>query len=240
MESSQPGNGKQGFSGDGGLATAASLNFPASVFQYKHEIYIADKYNHRIRKIDRNGVISTIAGTGLKGYNGDDILATDADFDEPGSLFVHNDQVYFIEQHNSRIRKILPNGIIKTVAGTGKIGRNGEDLTTTVSRRLTEGDMLATQCKLPLPRGICIDSDSQVLYFADILNNSVSKIDLNGMMRRVVGTGTCGYSGDVPFDFHQYPHIGPRRKKPIIKPFPHALYDLTVICETIKNSSQRL
>jgi len=211
------------------LATAASLNFPASVCQNKHEIYIADSSNHRIRMVDRNGIISTIAGTGLQGYNGDDILATDADFGEPDSVFVHNDQVYFSDLHNGRIRKILPNGIIKTVAGTGKIGRNGEDLTnsSTVSWIFTDGDKLATKCKLHLPRGICIDSDSQVLYFADTFNNTVSKIDQNGMMRRVVGTGTCGYSGDVPFDFHQYPHIGPRRKKPTIKSFPHALYDLT-------------
>ena len=65
------------------------------------------------------------------------------------------------------------------------------------------------------------------------------KIDRNGVMRRVVGTGTLGYSGDVPFDFNKYPHVGPRRKQ-FIKPFPHALYDLIIIFETITNSSQEI
>ena len=204
--------GKGGFNGDGQLATSASLNNPTSVFQYEHEIYIADQYNQRIRKIDHNGMISTIAGTGKMVRNGDD----PTDIGWPLSLFIHNDHVYFSDQAHRRIRKFLPNnGIVTTIAGTNKeaVGFN---------------DMLATETKLEAPRGIFIDNDLQI-YIADISGNCVWKIDQNGMMRRIVGTGDFGYSGDVPFDFKQYPHIGPR-KKPLIKPFPHAYHDLIVIC----------
>ena len=56
-------------------------------------------------------------------------------------------------------------------------------------------------------------------------------IDRNGMITTIAGTGQAGYSGDVPFDFQQYPHIGPRRKKATVKPFPHAYHDLIVIFE---------
>ena len=105
--------------------------------------------------------------------------------------------------------------MIKTVAGIE-------------NERGIEDDMLATECKLNCPTGIFVDNDSQI-YIADSFNHCIRKIDRNGMMRRVIGTGQEGYSGDVPFDFQQYPHIGPR-KKSFIKPFPHAYHDLALIC----------
>ena len=195
------GNGQRGFTGDGGLATSASIDFPTDVFQYKNEIYIADSY--RIRKIDQNGTISTIAGNG------------DVNFC-PNSIFVHNDEVYFTTNRHI-LCKILPNGMTKTVAGIDNEGGfNGDD-------------MLAIECKLLAPKGIFIDSDSQV-YIVDSFLPRIRKIDRNGMMRAVIGTGQNGYSGDVPFDFQQYPHIGPR-KKSTIKSFPHAYHDLIVTCE---------
>jgi len=86
--------------------------------------------------------------------------------------------------------------------------------------------MLVTQ--LNGPKGMFIDNDSQI-YIADTVNNCIRKIDKNGMMTRVIGTGTRGYSGDVPYDFEKYPHIGPRKKA--LKPFPQAYHDLIVICE---------
>ena len=89
-------------------------------------------------------------------------------------------------------------------------------------------DMLATQCTLTYPTGIFVDNDSQI-YIADSFNHCIRRIDQNGMMRRVVGTGVEGYSGDVPFDINQFPHIGPK-KKSWIKPFPHAYHDLIVRC----------
>ena len=194
------GNGTQGFTGDGQLAKMASLCSPTSVFQYKNEIYIADSGNRRIRKIDQDGIISTIAGNvTIRIY--------------PDSIFVHNGDVYFTN-YTSQLCKVLPNGTIKTIAGIeNERGFDGDD-------------MLATQCKLNFPKGIFIDDDSQI-YIADTMNHCVRKIDQNGMMRSVVGTGKKGYSGDVPFDFQQYPHMGPRRK---IKSFSHAYNDLIVKC----------
>ena len=155
------------------MATTASLD-PTGVFQYKNDIYIADTNNHGIRKIDRNGIISTIAGTGESGYNGDGILATDASLCQPYSVFVHNDQV-FISDH-LYCKKILPNGIIKNIEGV-ESGFNGDD-------------MLATQ--LHYPKGIFVDFDSHI-YIADVANNCIRRIDQNGIME----TGEKGYSGDV-------------------------------------------
>ena len=194
------GNGNGGFNGDGQLATSALLNHPSSVFQYKNEVYIVDCLNHRIRKIDQNGTISTIAGTRNDIY--------------PWAIHVHNDEVYFTDDRNL-VCKIQHNGIIQTIAGIEH------------EREFNGDDKLATECKINNPQSIFIDNDSQI-YIADTNNQCIRKIDQNGMMRRVIGSGAFGYSGDVPFDFHQYPHIGPR-KKPKIKPFPQAYHDLNVI-----------
>ena len=195
------GNEKDGgFNGDGKLATIASLNGPTSVFKYKNEIYIADRFHHRVRKIDRNGIITTIAGI-------ENNIC-------PDSVFVHNDEVYFT--NFNLLYKILPNGMIKTMSGIKD------------NRRFDEGDMLASQCKLRELQGVCIDDGSQI-YIAESDSHCIRKIDQNGMLRRVIGTGQQGYSGDVPFDFSKYPHIGPQ-KKVLIKPFPCALYDLIIMC----------
>ena len=194
------GNGTQGFGGDGKLAKNASLCCPTSVFQCRNEIYISDSGNRRIRKIDRNGIISTIAGNvTFRIY--------------PDSLFVHNDDVYFTN-YTSQLCKLLPNGTIKTIAGIENERGFGDDT-------------LATKCKLNYPKGIFIDTDSQI-YIADTLNHCIRRIDQTGMMTSFIGTGrTLGYSGDVPFDLKQYPHIGPRGKSTIK---PHAFHDLVVIC----------
>ena len=192
------GNGERGFNGDGGLATKASLYYPTGVFQYKQEIYIADCDNGRIRKIDRSGIISTITNR----------------YHLPHSLFVHNDVVYFSTCLH-QLFKILPNGTIKTIAGLEKkSGFNGDD-------------KLAIKCIFNSISGIFVDDESQI-YIADSFNHCIRRIDRNKMMRRVIGTGVEGYSGDVPFDFYQYPHIGPRKKP--IKTFPQAYHDLIVIC----------
>ena len=192
------GNGHRGFNGDGQLATSTSLACPTGVFQYENEIYIADNSNRRIRKIDQNGITSTISG------NEENSLF-------PHSVFVRHDGVYFTDIKYLYV--IFTNGMIRPIAGIeNETGVN-------------EDNILASECKLRFPKGIYIDNDSQI-YIADTCNHCIRKIDRNGMMRRVIE----GYSGDVPFDFKLYPHFGPPRKKQLIKPFPHALYDLIVIC----------
>ena len=194
------GSGKRAFSGDGKLAINASLDSPTSVFQYKHEIYIADSGNSRIRKIDQQEIITTVAEN--------TVFAK--------SVFICKDEVYFTDSRC--LFKVLFNGIIKTIAGieNEEQGFNGDDM------------LLATQCKLHNPNGIFIDMDSQI-YIADTDNHCIRRIDRKGMMRTIVGTpGDAGYSGDVPFDFQQYPHIGPRKKQ-LFNPFPHAYHDILIV-----------
>jgi len=140
------GNGTRGFNGDDQLATSTRLDCPTSVFQYKHEIYIADFGNYRLRKIDRNGIISTLAGTGIPVlYNGDEIAATQACI-RPKCVFIHNDYIYLADSSNHRIRKIDQNGIITTIAGTGVNGFNGDG-------------QLAIKADLKFPGGIFVDVD---------------------------------------------------------------------------------
>jgi len=215
------GNATRGFDGDGQLATSASLNYPTSVFQYKHEIYIADFGNNRLRKIDRNGIMTTIAGNGADGYNGDGMLATQASIC-PHCVYVHNDQIYISDVFNHRIRKILPNGIITTIAGTGEQGYNGDG-------------QLAIHAHFFKPSGLFVDTDSQI-YITDSDNHCIRKIDQFGIISTIAGSGKQGYSGDFPFDFEQYPHIGPR-KKPLIKPFPNAYHDIVIYYNDYNNST---
>jgi len=127
------GSTRGGYSGDGGLATSAELNYPRSVFVHTNsEVYIIDDNNNRIRKIDSNGIITTIAGNGLDsigrgGYSGDGGLAIYAQLNYPRSVFVHsNGEIYIADSGNNRIRKIDSKGIITTVAGTGLNGYSGD------------------------------------------------------------------------------------------------------------------
>ena len=182
------GNGMDGYNGDDILATSAQLNYPTGVYVYKHEIYISDFGDHRIRKVLQNGMIKTIAGTGENCYNGDDQPAICSQLCYPYGIHVHNDQVYISDHSNNRVRKILPNGIIKTIAGTGC---NGDE------------------SQLQFPTGIFVD-DSGV-YFGS-KQSIIRKVDHDGMITTIAGTGEEGYSGDVPFDFAKYPHIGPKKE----------------------------
>ena len=117
------GNGIAGYSGDGGSALEASLNFPAGLVFDKGNLYIADRNNHRIRKIDSNGIIMTVAGTGVPDCckdNGPAIVASlnfpsDVDIDLEGNLYIS-------DRSNNRIRKVNTNGVITTIAGHSNIG----------------------------------------------------------------------------------------------------------------------
>ena len=112
-----------------------------------------------------------------------------------------------------RIRKIDRNGIINTIAGTGNCGYDGDNI-------------LAIEAQLNDPLGLFVDEQSQV-FVAD--GNRIRKIDpQSGMISTIsIGTGESGYSGDVPFDFKKFPHIGPK-KKHNIKPFPRACHDILI------------
>ncbi|MCH8315303.1 MAG: hypothetical protein IIA64_04955, partial [Planctomycetes bacterium] len=171
--------------GDGNLATAAWINTPYDVaVDAAGNIYIADTFNHRIRKVDiGTGLISTIAGTGVLGYGGDGGAATAALLDTPSGIVVDSGgNVIFSDTDNHRIRKITPGGTISTVAGTGVQGFNGDD-----------GP--ATAAKIKSPHGLAID-DSDNIYIADTGNSRIRKFTDGGTITLVAGNGQASYDGD--------------------------------------------
>ena len=131
------GTGVAGYNGDGIAATTAQLNVPNGLaLDAAGNIYIGEQNGHRIRKIDViTGLISTIAGTGTGGYNGDGILAVNAQLNDPTTLaFDGNGDLFITDRVNHRIRKItMSTGIISTVAGTGTAGYNGDGIAATTA-----------------------------------------------------------------------------------------------------------
>ncbi len=180
------GTGVAGFSGDGDTAAAAQLDTPTGVALTADEstVYIADRNNHRIRKVDvATRIITTVAGTGNRGFSGDDEPATDADLNTPSEVTVDGDgTVYIADRNNHCIRKVAPSGIITTVAGTGTSGDTGDT-------------GLAAAAQLNQPLGVTLTSDG-TLYIADTFNHRIRKVDPSGIITTVVGTGSAGFSGD--------------------------------------------
>jgi len=170
--------------GDGGPATGAQLHFPAGVFvDAAGNLFIADQVNHRIRKVDPAGTISTVAGTDTRGFSGDGGPATGAQLDGPLGVSVDAAGNLFIaDTNNSRIRKVDPAGTISTVAGTGAFGFSGDG-----------GP--ATGAQLHFPTGVFVDAAGN-LFIADVANHRIRKVDPAGTISTVAGTGAFGFSGD--------------------------------------------
>ena len=178
------GIGVRGFSGDGGPATQARLSQPWSVAALPSgEVYITDTNNHRIRKVATDGTISTVVGTGVRGFSGDGGPATQAQLNSPGVIVaLPSSEIYIADTNNHRIRKIGTNGTISTVAGMGEPGFSGDG-----------GP--ATQARLLVPRGISV-SPSGVLYIADTFNHRVRKVEPDGTISTVMGAGSGRFSGE--------------------------------------------
>jgi len=180
------GTGVVGSSGDGGAATAAQLRNPYGVsIDSAGNLYIADLGNHRIRKVDASGVISTVAGTGVYGFSGDGGAATAAQLANPIAVSVDSaGNLYIADLDNFRIRKVdATTGVINTVAGTGVYGFSGDG-----------GPATAAQLKSPY--AVSVDSAGN-LYIADIFNQRIRKVDAaTGVISTVAGTGVYGSSGD--------------------------------------------
>ena len=195
------GNGGYGYyTGDGGLATNATLNGPEGIaFDASGNIYVSDSYNNVIRKITNStGIITTVAGTGRQDttgygyYTGDGGLATDATLYRPqGIAFDASGNMYVAEFYNNVIRKITKStGIITTVAGTGR--RQSK-----VRVNLYTGDGgLATNATLKGPAGLALDASGNI-YFTDVLNNVIRKVTKStGIITTVAGRGIRVYYGD--------------------------------------------
>jgi sugar lactone lactonase YvrE len=178
------GNGNYGFSGDGGPATAASFKDPTGiVLDDSGNVYVTDVFNNRIRKIDKNGIITTIAGNGIVGYSGDGGQATLAALYYPTGIAVDNaGNLYVADEDNNRIRKISPTGIITTIAGNGTASHSGDG-----------GP--ATLAGLNFPAGVTTDKMNN-LYIADASNNCIRMVNTKGVISTIAGNGTPGYSGD--------------------------------------------
>jgi PKD repeat protein len=175
------GNGTPGYSGDGGQATSAQLDYPVGIaLDAQGNLYIADSGNNRIRKVS-GGIITTVAGNGTWGYSGDGGQATSAQLKTPDGVAADGQgNLYIADVENNRIRKVS-GGIITTVAGAGTAGFSGD------------GGQ-ATSAQLNSPEAVLVDGQG-TMYIADAKNNRVRKVR-GGIITTIAGTGTAGSSGD--------------------------------------------
>ena len=182
--STSAGTGIAGFSGEGSQATTAQLRFPAGLaIDSSGRLHISDTANNRIRRIEPNGSITTVAGDGTAGASGDGTPATAAALKNPwGITFDAAGNLYIADEGNNRIRRVSAvNGIISTVAGNGQVGAAGDG-----------GP--ATAARLTHASGVALDAQGN-LYIADKGNNRVRMVDSGGTISTFAGS-TAGNSGD--------------------------------------------
>ena len=182
------GSGEKGYAGDGGPATAASMNMPHELrFDARGDLYVAERDNHVIRKIDmKTRVISTVAGTGKAGFGGDGGPGTSATLRMPHAIVFDRDGSLLIcDLGNQRIRRLhLDTGVIEAYAGTGMAGPT------------PEGAPVSPATPLNGPRTMALAQNGDV-YLTLREGNAVLRIDRRTeTFHRVAGTGEQGYSGD--------------------------------------------
>jgi hypothetical protein len=199
------GTGRTGSSGEGGLATRATFNLVDGLAVDRNgNVYIAASASYRVWKVNREGIITTYAGTGVRGSSGDGGPATQARLNAPvglaldreGNLYISEfgDFPYFGGNIGSRVRKVSPDGIITTVAGIGPKGFSGDG-----------GPATAAQLKYPF--GLAVDSAGN-LFIADLGNYRVRKVDPQGIISTVAGTGPA----------NSFPASGPATATPLRAP----------------------
>ncbi len=173
-----------GIGGDNDPAVQAQLKSPTGVaVDGAGNLFIADNENHRIRRLDARGIITTIAGTGALGFSGDHVPAVAARLSIPIGLTVDDvGNLFIADTYNNRIRRVDARGIITTVAGTGKFGYSGDN-----------GP--AVEARISRPYGVAVDNAGNV-YVADQGNSRVRRVDARGIITTVAGNGEWGYSGD--------------------------------------------
>jgi uncharacterized protein (TIGR03437 family) len=163
------GNSRADYSGDGGPAISAQLNSPSGLaLDSEGNIYVADSLNNRIRRISPSGLITTVAGTGARGYTGDGGPAASAQLDQPFGVAVDTvGNIFIADTGNFRVRKVSLAGIITTVAGSAGIG------------------------------AISVTMDSSAaLYIADPFQNVIRKLTSDGIITTIAGNGSAGKDGD--------------------------------------------
>ena len=233
------GNGAADFAGDGARATEAALRYPRSVAVDRDgSVYIADSDNHRIRRVDRHGIITTIAGSGERILAGDGGGALEARLETPcGVAISSDDSIVVADTFNHRVLLVQPDGTIRTVAGTGDDqGESADDGPATEAvvecpsglaiggdgsmyvaegcfvRRVDAAGTITTiagtdepnslgdggpavDASLEEPQALALGHDGS-LYIADATANRIRKVDPDGVITTVAGTGEEGFSGD--------------------------------------------
>ncbi|MEX2531238.1 MAG: hypothetical protein WD960_10740 [Gemmatimonadota bacterium] len=179
------GVGKFGFAEPGEKATEAELSAPEGLaFDPEGRLHFVDTRSQRILRIEHDGTLAVVAGTGVKGYTGNGGPADQARLHNPTDVRIDDDgNIYIADVYNQMIRRVSPDGIIETVAGTGTPGYSGDG-----------GP--AREAELKEPWGVFIHPTTGRLLIADGANNRVREVDEDGIIRTVVGTGERGYSGD--------------------------------------------
>ena len=180
------GNGRQGYSGDGGAALSAQLNYPQGVaIDSANNVYIADTFNNRVRVVSASGFINTVAGNGLAGYAGDGGPATSAQVASPTGIAVDTAGDIFVSDNSATVRKIYPNGPITTIAGNGSLGYSGDG-------------GLALSAQLNKPEGIALDPKGN-LYIADAGNSAARLLQFtgSGITISAVANGASNLTGAI-------------------------------------------
>ena len=178
------GNGTGGYTGDGGPATSAEINYAEGVaFDASGDMFIADTVNNVVRKVTPSGIISTVAGDGTAGYTGDGGSATSAELTGPSSVALDaSGDLFIVDPANEVIRKVTPSGVISTYAGNGTPGASGDG-----------GP--ATSAELHDPQAVAVDALGDV-FIADSSNNKIRMVSPSGIITTVAGNGGFGYTGD--------------------------------------------
>jgi hypothetical protein len=180
------GTGQRGFSGDGGPATHARLDHPWGIaIDAAGNVFFADNANDRVRKVSPDGIITTVAGTGVEGFSGDGGPATKARLQNPLGLALDGaGNLYLSQWAQNRVRKVSPDGIITTVAGSGP--------TTDGAPGDYAGDGgPATKARLYYPEGLAVDAAGN-LFIADTGNHRIRKVSPDGTISTVAGSGPTG------------------------------------------------
>lgn len=178
------GSGTAGYSGDGLPATSARLNQPSGVaFDTGGNLYVADSYNGRVRRIDPSGVIITVAGNGEStGFGAEGDPAVSVPLSNPRGIAAGGGSLYVGDTGQNRVVRVNPDGALNTIAGTGSAGYTGD------------GDVTSL-LQLNWPSGLALDG-SGALYIADTLNNRIRKLTPDGVLSTIAGSGSSGFSGD--------------------------------------------
>ncbi|MBS1652265.1 MAG: hypothetical protein JSU07_09675 [Bacteroidetes bacterium] len=182
------GTGNAGYSGNGGPATSANISSPSGIaIDGQGNIYITEYANHVVRKIDPSGIITLVAGTPhVQGFSGDGGRADACQLNGPHGVTIDDSgNIYIVDSGNDRIRKVSVqnnSSNITTIAGNGVRGFSGDGGS-------------ATSAQIAMPQGVAVDASGNV-YFTDMLNNRIRKVNTSGIISTIAGDGIRGLKGD--------------------------------------------